>query len=132
MIRLIRAAIVFVAAVATYFLAFWLVMSFVPGIDEMPWLRPLGSLLLAAGVGAYVWKRTASSFAGLATYATLGAVIVGAIGFVIGFFGPLIWAPEANQGPLLGIFITGPLGFLAGGLGGIILWVAQARNRPSR
>jgi hypothetical protein len=37
-----------------------------------------------------------------------------AIGFVGGFFGPLILTPEANQGPLLGIFITGPLGFLTG------------------
>jgi hypothetical protein len=46
------------------------------------------------------------------------AVICGAIGFAIGFFGPLIFSPEANQGPLLGIFITGPggavLGFLLG------------------
>jgi hypothetical protein len=30
----------------------------------------------------------------------------------------LIWAPDANQGPLLGIFITGPLGFVAGCIGG--------------
>jgi len=26
----------------------------------------------------------------------------------------MLIAPGANQGPLLGIFITGPLGFLAG------------------
>ena len=37
----------------------------------------------------------------------LGAVIVGVIGFSIGFIGPIIFTPEANQGPLLGIFITG-------------------------
>ncbi|MCI0451698.1 MAG: hypothetical protein L0Z51_04805 [Candidatus Latescibacteria bacterium] len=42
------------------------------------------------------------------------AVIFGAIAFAIGFFGPLLWAPDANQGPLLGIFITGPLGFFVG------------------
>ena len=42
------------------------------------------------------------------------AVAFAAIGFVGGFFGPMILAPEANQGPLLGIFITGPLGFLTG------------------
>lgn len=33
-------------------------------------------------------------------------VILGLIGFV----GPLIFTPDANQGPLLGIFITGPIG----------------------
>ncbi|MCI0362898.1 MAG: hypothetical protein L0Y44_05290 [Phycisphaerales bacterium] len=41
-------------------------------------------------------------------------LIVGAIGFTLGFCGPVIFAPQANQGPLLGIFITGPLGFFAG------------------
>lgn len=39
---------------------------------------------------------------------------IGLICFLAGFIGPLIFAPEANQGLLLGIFITGPLGFLAG------------------
>jgi len=48
----------------------------------------------------------------------LHAVVVGAIAFAAGFFGPIILTPDANQGPLLGIFITGPLGFVFGmGLG---------------
>ena len=48
----------------------------------------------------------------------LHAVVVGGIAFAIGFFGPMILKPGANQGPLLGIFITGPLGFVFGmGLG---------------
>ncbi len=54
------------------------------------------------------------------------AVICGAVGFSIGFFGPMIWAPDANQGPLLGIFITGPLGTVAGAIGGL---VASLRKR---
>jgi hypothetical protein len=49
-----------------------------------------------------------------------GALIVGGIGFCAGFFGPLVFAPEANQGPLLGIFITGPLGALLGAIGGVV------------
>ena len=40
--------------------------------------------------------------------------VLGAISFSIGFLGPMILAPGANQGPLLGIFITGPLGALIG------------------
>ncbi len=47
-------------------------------------------------------------------WALTGGVALGVIGFIGGFVGPLIFAPEANQGPLLGIIITGPLGFLAG------------------
>ena len=41
--------------------------------------------------------------------------IGGAIGLAVGFVGPLVLSPEANLGPLLGILVTGPLGFVAGG-----------------
>ena len=50
------------------------------------------------------------------------ALIIGFIGFTIGFIGPIIFSPESNQGPLLGIFITGPLSFLAGLIGGGVYW----------
>jgi hypothetical protein len=46
--------------------------------------------------------------------------MTGLICFLIGFIGPIIFMPEANQGPLLGIFITGPLGFVLGIILGII------------
>ena len=46
--------------------------------------------------------------------ALLGGVVLGGIGFAAGFFGPILLSPESNQGPLLGIFITGPLGFVLG------------------
>jgi hypothetical protein len=42
------------------------------------------------------------------------ALTMGAVGGAAGFFGPMILSPEANQGPLLGILITGPGGALAG------------------
>lgn len=45
-------------------------------------------------------------------------VILGLVGFLSGFLGPMVLSPESNQGPLLGILITGPLGFLAG----LVLW----------
>lgn len=51
---------------------------------------------------------------GLFRRVAIWGFIVGSIAFAFGFFGPLIWAPDANQGPLLGIFYTGPLGTLAG------------------
>jgi hypothetical protein len=49
-----------------------------------------------------------------------GGLILGGIGFVAGFIGPIILQPGANQGPLLGIFFTGPLGFT---LGAAIGWI---------
>jgi hypothetical protein len=42
------------------------------------------------------------------------AAVLGCTGFAAGFFGPIALNPEANQGPLVGILITGPLGALAG------------------
>src|SRR5262245_36613361 len=47
-------------------------------------------------------------------FAAIGGLALGGIGFAAGFFGPIVLAPDANQGPLLGIFITGPLGFAVG------------------
>lgn len=55
-------------------------------------------------------------------------VILGVIGFVGGFVGPLVFTPEANQGPLLGIFITGPLGFVLGLVVGLMLSLRRRRN----
>jgi hypothetical protein len=51
------------------------------------------------------------------------AAWLGGIGFAVGFAGPLIFTPEANQGPLLGIFITGPAGFLLGLIVGFVIWL---------
>ena len=40
--------------------------------------------------------------------------ILGGVSFLVGFIGPIIFSPESNQGPLLGIFVTGPVGLFVG------------------
>jgi hypothetical protein len=60
-----------------------------------------------------------------------GALIVGAIGFCAGFVGPMVFAPDANQGPLLGIFITGPLGALIGAIGGFVQGIRRRSSSDS-
>lgn len=50
----------------------------------------------------------------------LTGVVFGVVFFLIGFAGPVIFSPESNQGPLIGIFITGPLGFCLGIVAGIV------------
>jgi hypothetical protein len=47
------------------------------------------------------------------------ALWVGGVSFAAGFFGPALLS-TANLGPLLGIFVTGPLGTLAGALIGAL------------
>ena len=61
----------------------------------------------------------------------LGAVVAGAVGFLAGFVGPGIFTPDANMGPMLGIFITGPLGFVSGAVWGLVYWLAgRPRDTP--
>jgi len=47
-------------------------------------------------------------------YPFIYALVIGGISFSLGFFGPMILDPTSGNGPLLGIFITGPLGCIAG------------------
>ena len=46
--------------------------------------------------------------------------LVGGIGLAAGFVGPLLLWPGGNLGPLLGILIMGPLGFVVGALGALM------------
>ena len=71
-------------------------------------------LLWFAALGNQPSERTK-----LARTLQIGAV-VGGIAFVAGFVGPLLFSPGSNQGPLLGIFITGPAGFILGCIGGLV------------
>ncbi|MEO8031928.1 MAG: hypothetical protein ABI765_13850 [Gemmatimonadota bacterium] len=58
------------------------------------------------------------------------SLCVGLIAFVVGFVGPIILTPSANQGPLLGIFYTGPLGLMGGYIWGRARESARARGGP--
>ncbi len=55
-------------------------------------------------------------------------LILGAAGFAAGFLGPMVFVPESNQGPMVGIFISGPLGLIAG----LVLWgICSAAKLPA-
>jgi len=106
---------------------FW-VVGFVVALFHPPtWLNWLLSLAGAAAAGWFLWTRYASA-AGLVKAMAIGAFILGVVGFCAGFFGPLIFKPDANQGPLLGIFITGPLGFVLGAIGGGVWWFMRRKR----
>jgi hypothetical protein len=122
-----RVLITFVVAVAAYFFMFWVPFALIP-LKGQWWIGSLVSLLCAIAVGRYVWAKSESVPDKLATSVAYGALVTGGIGFSAGFFGPIIFNPSANQGPLLGIFITGPLGFLLGGIGGFVYWLVKKRK----
>jgi hypothetical protein len=117
----VRLIVSLIALVVTFFF-FWVAFSFVLPPGPFRWLRPFGSLACAILITQFVSRRAGSSSAGLVKCICLSGFVTGVIGFSAGFFGPIIFTPESNQGPLLGIFITGPLSFLAGAIGGAIYW----------
>ena len=61
------------------------------------------------------------------------AFLFGSIGFVVGFFGPMLIAvmigSEANLGPLWGIFILGPGGVIVGSVVGAFVGHKKTRNK---
>ena len=63
-----------------------------------------------------------------------GALLLGAVGLIVGFFGPLLVGvlvgSQANLGPLWGIFVLGPVGVLLGAVTGLFLGLKKARNKP--
>ena len=46
---------------------------------------------------------------------------IGGAGLALGLIGPLALTPKANLGPLLGILLTGPAGFVLGAIAGAVI-----------
>ena len=90
--------------------------------STLPMALLIGSIVLAVRHGPFRnrWWRGET---------LLGfTLVVGGLCFVAGFFGPMIVAPDANQGPLLGIFITGPAGLVLGLLWGALRSMARRQR----
>ena len=66
-------------------------------------------------------------------FAVCTALLLGSIGFVVGFFGPMLIVvlvgSEANMGPLWGIFILGPGGLILGFFVGAVFGYKKIRNK---
>jgi hypothetical protein len=124
----IREIVSVMALFFTFYLAHFLPWYWLPFWKIVPaefWILNLGSLLCAILVTGYTWRHTASQ--GLAISIGVGAIVTGAIAFLAGFMGPMIRHPMSPDGPLLGIFFTGPLGILAGAVGGAIYWSVRRK-----
>jgi hypothetical protein len=125
-LKVLTALVVFVAV---YFFSFWMLFAQIVPESRVS-LADGAAVLTAAVLGWLTWQGMSNLAPGLLSSMATGAGILGAIGFCGGFFGPMLFAPEANQGPLLGLFITGPLGFVLGTVCGFIygLWIRSQRH----
>jgi hypothetical protein len=127
-----RLLAILVTAVATYYFVFWFggVALFSTRLSqEIVFAASIIGGLAAATVSAwYVWTRTQLPQTRFATSVLLGALLTGSVAFSAGFFGPIVLTPHWNQGPMLGLFITGPLGVVLGSVGGAIYWLICRRG----
>ena len=123
--RYVTAALVFTAV---NFFSYWMVFGQIFP-ENLQGMATIAALVTALAAACMIWRAMAASAKGVFTTAASWAAIAGAIGFCGGFFGPMIFTPGANQGPLLGLFFTGPLGFIGGGICGLIyaLWLRPGR-----
>ncbi len=108
----------------TFVAAYWgayILMGFEHG-DTAMWIGAFCAVLVG-------WFVASTAVPGDLVRRMLRAgMILGGLGFALGFFGPIVFAPEANQGPLLGIFITGPGGFLLGCAYGLVEGIVAERS----
>jgi hypothetical protein len=93
---------------------------FVVALPVLPWLTLAGAVRYGPMPSRW-WRREHP----------LGvACFVGGVGFALGFFGPMLLSPGSNQGPMLGILVTGPWGFAGGLAWGA--WRALRRGAATR
>ena len=126
-----------VTLIFSFYFVFWISSALVSipfGEVGPKWIYILSATLsvLAAGYLAFVvWKKNDKSQnaePSHGTYIVYGALGLGLIGFILGFVGPILLTPDANQGPLLGIIYTGPAGIAIGAVGGSILWMVKGKH----
>ena len=65
-----------------------------------------------------MWKKMGNSSNNLPISILVVGLLLGSIGFFLGFIGPIIFAPKYNLGTFLGKSITGPYGLIFGSIAG--------------
>ena len=122
---LLRVATTSVAAVATYYFVYWFGGALIGSILRGPlpnWIAVATSLLIAIFVTCYVWMQSGSSQVSLFECVALGSLVTGTIGFSVGFFGPMLFTPQAKSGSHAGNFRYWTLGFMLGAMAGAMYW----------
>ncbi|HEY2149143.1 MAG TPA: hypothetical protein VGH32_14480, partial [Pirellulales bacterium] len=89
--------------------------------------NPVGNVVGSIGGAGLAYFLSGDSLA--ARWSLGAALVVGFVSFLAGFIGPMIVTPDANQGPLLGIFFTGPLGFIVGAVAGMLFGFLKESQR---
>lgn len=78
------------------------------------WVNVTMALICSVLVGWYCWKLVAGEKLGMGISVLSGPLMLGGLGFIIGFLGPMVLNKDTSQATLLGIFVMAPLSTIAG------------------
>ena len=92
------------------------------------WLCIAFSSACASLAAWFTWKLVAGEKTNVTVAIISGALILGGLCFTIGFLGPMAFAKDTSQGPLIGIFIAAPVGVIMGAIAG---YVYASRQKES-
>lgn len=125
MIRILKPLVAFLMfLVVLFFIATMLTIT-----TELPsWVSVTLALFSAILAGWYAWKLVAGEKVGVGVSVICGALMLGGLGFMIGFLGPMIVAKDTSQGPLVGVFVGTPVGVILGVIGGYFIASKQQRT----
>lgn len=84
------------------------------------WFSAAFSLACASLASWFTWKLVCGEKTNVAVAVIGGALILGGLFFTVGFLGPMAFAKDTSQGPLIGIFIATPVGGIMGAIGGYV------------
>lgn len=106
-------------------LMFLIVLFFISTIFSITtaqpvWLRIGIGMASALLVAWSVWKVASGEKISVGLAVISGALMLGGLCFIIGFLGPMVFAKDTSQGPLVGLFIAAPLGVITGAIGGYV------------
>ena len=127
--KLFRMALAGICFLGVFFFINIFFGAFLPIPEANGYIRSIISFAIAIGIAKLVWNLSEKVKSPVATFGIVGAILVGSIGFIGGFLGPIILRPDSPQGPLLGIFFTGPIGFCIGLVGGIVYGLRKEKKQ---
>lgn len=119
------------AGVGSVIVAVLLVLAIRSPMHEPDWFHAIFDSFLATLLALGTWFAAGGQSAAIRANlraAWRGGLLVGGVAFALGYIGPVLVHPDANQGPLLGIFFTGPAGFVVGVVAGLV-WRLWTRTR---
>jgi hypothetical protein len=125
MSKLLRILLVLYIAAVAYYFAHWFIRD-----SFSLFLSEAIAVIVSLAIGWHLWRYTSKiiSEKGLVSSIVYGAIILGAIGFLVSFVWPVISSSGVIQAPVVGLLFVTPISAITGGVLGVYLWAYRQRG----